>query len=345
MAIVNYSLSIKTDTKKGAGTDNDVFITVYGEVDGKEECTEEINLSKKVRGNAFENGAQHDLNFQWEDIGRPTKIRLRLSNAKLAAADWQFRWCKIKRSNNENNDPDINHEVEFGCYQKDCGKWFKRGDSFMFPSNLGVLREVVTGTKNISQDGGFELLALPKDAETEISTVFSETTTNSIEKCVVTKNGQEHTVNVGSEFGFEGGGFSAKASASYGFKYSTLKSISEKRVNEISKTTSTTTTIKIANRGNTVTEYTGKDTPTERMVAGSDAIDRTYAIVYESSIIEITRKRENARENTARKDTINLGRRVCAVLPLTDKSDGSRVYVASNGSEYQVDKLWSFVKR
>ena len=88
MAVVNrktidYSLSIHTKDKLYAGTDNDVFITVYGVYNGEEVQTSEINLSALVNGNAFERNDTHNLSFQWEDIGRPTKIKLRLSNDLL----------------------------------------------------------------------------------------------------------------------------------------------------------------------------------------------------------------------------------------------------------------------
>ena len=42
---VEYELVIKTANKMWSGTDNDVYIIVYGEVDGEEVHTDEINLS------------------------------------------------------------------------------------------------------------------------------------------------------------------------------------------------------------------------------------------------------------------------------------------------------------
>ena len=50
---VEYELVIKTANKMWSGTDNDVYIIVYGEVDGEEVHTDEINLSQRVNGNSF----------------------------------------------------------------------------------------------------------------------------------------------------------------------------------------------------------------------------------------------------------------------------------------------------
>jgi hypothetical protein len=223
----------------------------------------------------------------------------------------------------------------------------KSSDMFMKTQYLDretVLREKVISTVNRSQNGGTEFITLPPKSDTTISMSFSETTSNSIEKCIITQKGQTHTVNVGAEFGFsagESGGWGGKVSASYGFSYSTLKSIAENTVSSISKTKSNTTEIKVSNSGNTVTEYTDKGGQSEKTTSGSDAKVKTFAIIYETSIIEVTRKREGASEITERTDTINLGRRVRAVLPLTDKADGTQVYISARGVEFQKNNLWA----
>ncbi len=88
-----------------------------------------------------------------------------------------------------------------------------------------------------------------------------------------------------------------------------------------------------------ITEYTDKGGVNEKVISGTDAETRTFAIVYESSIIEVKRKREGAQKITERTDTLNLGRRVRAILPLTLQGN-EQVYIDAKGTAHAKNKLW-----
>lgn len=170
-AIIDYTLKIKTANVMWAGTDNDVFITVFGLYENEEVNIGEINLSKRVNGNAFERNGEHELHFQWEDIGRPTQIKLRLANQ--LSDDWHFAWCKIKRNGREEqteNDKDINKEVYFNGNNDTK---FERKDSRIFFSDLAPLKEETIGTSIIKKYGGTEYFSLAPNGKMAINMTFS----------------------------------------------------------------------------------------------------------------------------------------------------------------------------
>lgn len=337
---VEYDLSIKTTNASCAGTDNDVFITVYGEIDGTEVSTGEINLSSQVRGNAFEKADQHNLTFQWEDIGRPTKIKLRLGNTY--SDDWKFAWCTIQRRGTETTeeDPEINKKVSFNGNDKK----FARKDSYFFYADLGVLREKIVNQNLTQVYGGVEFITLPHNGETQINMAFSKSTSNIVEKSTVTQNTTSHTINVGAEASYSpggNGGWGGKGSISYGFSYSTLKSIADSTANSLTETSTKETSVKIVNSGNVVTEYTLDNGLIKRTVEENS--DKTFAIIYEETIVVVDREREGSTEYKNRRDTLNIGRRVRAVLPLTLNAAGNLVYINATGKEFAKDKLWDAV--
>lgn len=339
---IDYTFRIKTANVRYAGTDNDVFITVYGEINGNEVSTGEINLSKRVSGNAFEKGDEHAINFQWEDIGRPTKIKLRLSND--LADDWRFRNCKIKRNGPETmeEDPEINKEVSF----EGNDTLFSRKDSHIFYSDLGKLEEKVLSTQTTKIYGGTEFITLPPGSSSTISMTFSEETSNVLEKSEVTENGKTHTLNVGAELSYKAGqtgGMEGKGSISYGFSYSTLETISKKTIDSLTKIYSNSVSVTITNSGDFVPEYTDEQGIIKKTVENNLGKVITYAVVYEASILEVKRVREGASTFTSRIDTLNLGRRVRAILPLSAQPNGILVYINQQGDEYLKDQLWDAV--
>lgn len=325
MAVVNrktidYSLSIHTKDKLYAGTDNDVFITVYGVYNGEEVQTSEINLSALVNGNAFERNDTHNLSFQWEDIGRPTKIKLRLSNDLLD--DWYFDYCEITRNGPETDaeDSEINKTVRFNGDQE-----FKRKSSHMYNADLGELKEVVVRTTTKTDNGGIEFLTLSNGSEASINMTFEREESVSIEKSTIVQNDKSHTINVGAEGGYaagDEGGFEGKATFSYGFSYSTLES------------TTNTTSQSVGNK------YAKESSVTLRAKEDEEI---TYAIVYEITKLEVVRERKDKIICHERTDLVNLGRRVRAILPLS-VVDGKYVYISKTGQTYEKDNLWEAVK-
>lgn len=318
--IIDYSLSIHTKDKSHAGTDNDVFITVYGVYNGEEVKTSEINLSALVNGNAFERNDTHNLSFQWEDIGRPTKIKLRLSNDLLD--DWYFDYCEITRNGPETDaeDSEINKTVRFNGDQE-----FKRKSSHMYDADLGELKEVVVRSTTKTDNGGTEFLTLSNGSEASINMTFEREESVSIEKSIIVQNDKSHTINVGAEGGYvacDGGGFEGKATFSYGFSYSTLES------------TTNTTSQSVGNK------YAKESSVTLRAKEDEEI---TYAIVYEITKLEVVRERKDKIIRHERTDLVNLGRRVRAILPL-NVVNGKYVYISKTGQIYEKDNLWEAVK-
>lgn len=338
--IVDYTLKIKTANVFGAGTDNDVFITVYGLYENEEVNTGEINLSKRVNGNAFERNNEHDLHFQWEDIGRPTQIKLRLANQLLD--DWHFEFCKIKRNGREDElekDMDINKEVEF----TDNGDTkFKRKDSRIFYSNLAPLKEEIIGNKILPQYGGTEYFSLAPNGEMTITMKFSKEESNSLERSIIKEESTGHTINIGLEGGYSSGdkgGLEGKGSFSYGFSKSNLTKTSESSSSKLVEMYAKETSIKIVNDGSTVIEYIPNSGISYKNIENKKTT-LEYAIVYETSMLELVRIRHGAEVYSQRTDYINLGRRVRAILPVAIK-DGKRIYIDSAGRECNEENKWN----
>jgi len=71
-----YSIKIKTGTRSGAGTDSNIFLTIYGE-NGK---SPEIRLNGYLSGNAFEGGDEDKLKLTSTDVGPITRVKVRTDN-------------------------------------------------------------------------------------------------------------------------------------------------------------------------------------------------------------------------------------------------------------------------
>lgn len=318
MSKINYSLKIRTAKSKYAGTDNNVFINVYGERDGEEVNTGEINLSKRVNGNAFEKGKNHSLNFVWEDIGRPFKIKLRLSNDLLD--DWRFEWCKIQRKTETKGDEELNREVTFSSLE-----WYSRKESHIYEGVPSRLKENIVKVTEEVVYGGTSKVRLASGVKRVLNTSFVETRANAITKSVVTESSKTHVVNDGTDLGYSAGtsgGWHGGGSISYGFSYTTLERICTEKSNSVSKEKRESETTEIMNSSNE---------------------DKTYALVSELVRITIKRSLTGTKEPTFREDVINLGTRICAVLPLKKTDDGFWVYV-DNGKNYKEDKLWDYLQ-
>lgn len=86
-----YQVSIKTGDKTGAGTDSNVFMTIYGE-NGQ---TVETRLNGLISGNAFERNKIDDLTLKdLPDIGFLKKVTIR-SDGSYAGAAWYLESVTI----------------------------------------------------------------------------------------------------------------------------------------------------------------------------------------------------------------------------------------------------------
>ena len=74
---------VYTSDLRGAGTDANVFMVLYGS-DGK---TEEVALANET--NNFERGSVDNFKIEVKDVGTPYKIRIRHDNSK-PFSDWHL---------------------------------------------------------------------------------------------------------------------------------------------------------------------------------------------------------------------------------------------------------------
>jgi PLAT/LH2 domain len=86
-----YKVSIKTGDKTGAGTDSNIFMTIYGE----KGQTGEIRLNSLISGNAFERNQTDVLTVLGSpDVGTFTKVKIR-SDGKYAGPGWYLESVTI----------------------------------------------------------------------------------------------------------------------------------------------------------------------------------------------------------------------------------------------------------
>ncbi|KAI2661945.1 Lipoxygenase homology domain-containing protein 1 [Labeo rohita] len=86
-----YKVSVRTGDMYGAGTDANVFLTIYGDLGD----TGERKLSKsESSSNKFERGAVDKFSIEAVDLGQVYKIRIRHDNS-LAGADWYLDQVEV----------------------------------------------------------------------------------------------------------------------------------------------------------------------------------------------------------------------------------------------------------
>ena len=80
-----WNVYVHTGDEKGAGTDANVFMVVYGKnKNGESIKSDEIKLENK--GDTFERGQVDKFSVDIIDIGRPYKIRIGQDGSKAFAA-------------------------------------------------------------------------------------------------------------------------------------------------------------------------------------------------------------------------------------------------------------------
>ncbi|XP_061733262.1 LOW QUALITY PROTEIN: lipoxygenase homology domain-containing protein 1 [Nerophis ophidion] len=107
-----YTVRIKTGEKKYAGTDANVFMTLYGTKDD----TGIINLkSSKTHRNKFERGMTDEFTVEAVDIGPLKKLRIGHNN-RGGSAGWFLDWVEIDA-------PSLGQKLRFPC-----GRWLDKGE-------------------------------------------------------------------------------------------------------------------------------------------------------------------------------------------------------------------------
>ncbi|KAK7896482.1 hypothetical protein WMY93_021807 [Mugilogobius chulae] len=108
-----YTVRIKTGDKKYAGTDANVFLTLYGANDD----TGLINLkASKTHKNKFERGLIDEFTVEAVDLGPLKKIRVGHDNCGGGSAGWFLDWVDIDAQS-------LGQKLRFPC-----GRWLDRGE-------------------------------------------------------------------------------------------------------------------------------------------------------------------------------------------------------------------------
>ncbi|XP_016364977.1 lipoxygenase homology domain-containing protein 1-like [Sinocyclocheilus rhinocerous] len=90
LEIHTYTMAVTTGDVYGAGTDANVFITLYGDMGD----TGERKLSKSENSNKFERGSVDTFTLEAVDLGQVFKIRVRHDNSMLSA-DWYLDQVEV----------------------------------------------------------------------------------------------------------------------------------------------------------------------------------------------------------------------------------------------------------
>ncbi|KAM6289832.1 lipoxygenase homology domain-containing protein 1 [Aegotheles albertisi] len=121
-----YTVKVKTGDKKNAGTDANVFITLYGSKDD----TGSVSLkASKINKNKFERGKVDEFTVESVDIGDLKKIKIGHDNTGNSNG-WFLEWVEIDA-------PSLGQ-----CLKFPCGRWLDKSEDdgaierIIFPAEL-----------------------------------------------------------------------------------------------------------------------------------------------------------------------------------------------------------------
>ncbi|MED6285501.1 hypothetical protein CHARACLAT_029959, partial [Characodon lateralis] len=108
-----YTVRIKTGDKKYAGTDANVFMTLFGTKDDTGIIT--LKASKTHR-NKFERGMIDEFTVEAVDLGPLSKLRIGHDNCGGGSAGWFLDWVEIDAQS-------VGQKLRFPC-----GRWLDKGE-------------------------------------------------------------------------------------------------------------------------------------------------------------------------------------------------------------------------
>uniref|UniRef100_A0A8B9DTI0 Lipoxygenase homology domains 1 n=1 Tax=Anser cygnoides TaxID=8845 RepID=A0A8B9DTI0_ANSCY len=123
-----YTVKVKTGDKKNAGTDANVFITLYGSKDDTGMALFSLKASK-INKNKFERGKVDEFTVESVDIGDLKKIKIGHDN-KGNSTGWFLEWVEIDA-------PSLGQ-----CLKFPCGRWLDKSEDdgaierIIFPAEL-----------------------------------------------------------------------------------------------------------------------------------------------------------------------------------------------------------------
>jgi hypothetical protein len=128
---VTYEVTVKTTNKRGAGTDANVYIIIYGELGDSGE--RHLNKSKTHR-NKFERNQTDIFDLEIVHLGELKKVRVWHDNSGLLAK-WHLETITVK-------DTKTGKEYEFPC-----NRWLAKGeDDGSVSRELGLKVSLGLGT-------------------------------------------------------------------------------------------------------------------------------------------------------------------------------------------------------
>ncbi|KAJ9465799.1 hypothetical protein DIPPA_19208 [Diplonema papillatum] len=86
-----YSVTVKTGTRSGAGTDSNIRLTVVGSLGV---ATRAVLLNPRLSGDAFENGDTDSLAFYGRDVGSIFSLTVE-SDGKYHGSDWDLDYIEV----------------------------------------------------------------------------------------------------------------------------------------------------------------------------------------------------------------------------------------------------------
>lgn len=131
----NYNVQVKTGTYSGAGTDSNVYLTIFGNDNGTEVNTGRLLLNPLISGNAFESGDLDTILLEnAKDVGTITKIKLE-ADINIVGDDWYAEYVTVD-------------DKEFSIL-----KWVKEAEEFKPGTKKDYLVTIVTRPESGSDSG------------------------------------------------------------------------------------------------------------------------------------------------------------------------------------------------
>lgn len=143
-ARVPWEVVVHTSDVKGAGTDSNVFMEVYGTDAVGNELKDRVEFTTAVKS-SFERGQEDRFNFEVQDVGKPYKIRIGHDNKGLGAAWHLDKVVMINQLTKE-------------AYEFPCGRWLSKSSD-----DKKIVRELpVGGGLTVDKDGKLSELETKK---------------------------------------------------------------------------------------------------------------------------------------------------------------------------------------
>ncbi|MDR2486271.1 MAG: hypothetical protein LBD55_12885 [Treponema sp.] len=352
---VEYKVWVETRNKRGAGTDNDVFLQMYAldPLTGAEKTNDEFNLGDCLvdPGNRFEQNDEEWGRKTLEDIGRPHKIAVRISGGLYDA------WCGariyIERQKTPQDDPDdldINKKVHF-----EMGRWFEPGcGAHIFYGNPGALAEkfISSETRIVYAETNYVLL--PPGAEYEVYFSFMSEKSLRIRDMSVGQTVHKVHADIEANFGHkagQSGGTEGGVKGGFGYSYKNLtqKVHEQETIEKNSSSEGTKLVLKNTGSGQeykaSYSEFRDLDTLISRPLGDN----KLYAVVFVAVELIVTRQRQNSSSKLSfRADRCSVGKRVWGAIELKPVTEGEKTIYkftfAGKEALFSVDAIQNIIQ-